>query len=199
MLEYADMVVLNKFDRKGAQDALYAVRKQYQRNFKRFAEPLEAMPVYPTLASNFNDPGVNRFFKALMERVRTLQPELWAAAEAIPNDQRPLSTSQIIPPPASATSLKSPTPSAVTTHGLTNRPKSLTSSRPYSPWKNFRRSSAKRLAAPTRKPSPQKSKPSWKNGKKPSPVIRPPTMNTRPRPHHPCRNPHRKPLPQSNP
>ncbi len=98
MLEYADMVVLNKFDRKGAQDALYAVRKQYQRNFKRFAEPLEAMPVYPTLASNFNDPGVNRFFKALMERVRILQPELWAAAEAIPNDERPLSASQIIPP-----------------------------------------------------------------------------------------------------
>ena len=98
MLEYADMVVLNKFDRKGAQDALYAVRKQYQRNFKRFAEPLEAMPVYPTLASNFNDTGVNRFFKALMERVRTLQPELWAAAEAIPNDERPLSASQIIPP-----------------------------------------------------------------------------------------------------
>jgi methylmalonyl-CoA mutase len=98
MLEYADFVVLNKFDRKGAQDALYAVRKQYQRNFKRFSEPLEAMPVYPTLASNFNDPGVNRFFKALMEKVRSLRPEGWAAVEAIPTDDRPLSASQIIPP-----------------------------------------------------------------------------------------------------
>ncbi len=97
MLEYADFVVLNKFDRKGAQDALYAIRKQYQRNFKRFSEPLEAMPVYPTLASNFNDPGVNRFFKALMERVGTIASGAWTGLEGIPLDERPLSASQVIP------------------------------------------------------------------------------------------------------
>ncbi len=97
MLEYADLVVLNKFDRKGAQDALFAVRKQYQRNFKRFSEPLEAMPVYPTLASNFNDPGVNRFFRALMERIAEKRPEAWDIA-ALPVDERPIGATAIIPP-----------------------------------------------------------------------------------------------------
>ncbi|MCX7607076.1 MAG: cobalamin-dependent protein, partial [Bacteroidia bacterium] len=97
MLEYADFVVLNKFDRKGAQDALFAVRKQYQRNFKRFGEPLEAMPVFPTLASQFNDPGVNRFFRALMETVARKQPA-FAGAENIPREERPLDISLIIPP-----------------------------------------------------------------------------------------------------
>ncbi|GIV24140.1 MAG: Fused isobutyryl-CoA mutase [Bacteroidia bacterium] len=97
MLEYADLVVLNKFDRKGAQDALFAVRKQYQRNFKRFSEPLEAMPVFPTLASQFNDPGVNRFFRALMGAVAEKRPTLWETAP-IPEDTRPLEVSLIIPP-----------------------------------------------------------------------------------------------------
>ncbi len=97
MLEYADLVVLNKADRKGAQDALFAVRKQYQRNFKRFGEPLEAMPVYPTLASQFNDPGVNRFFAALMARVAEKQPSYWPV-EGLPTDDRPITASLIIPP-----------------------------------------------------------------------------------------------------
>ncbi len=98
MLEYADFVVLNKFDRKGAQDALYAVRKQYQRNFKRFSEALEVMPVFPTLASNFNDPGVNRFFRSLIQSVRQQRPDAWVDVEAIPADERPLGASQVIPP-----------------------------------------------------------------------------------------------------
>nr|BAL57827.1 methylmalonyl-CoA mutase [uncultured Bacteroidetes bacterium] len=97
MLEYADFVVLNKFDRKGAQDALFAVRKQYQRNFKRFSEPLEAMPVFPTLASHFNDPGVNRFFRALMQKVAEKSSQRWEV-EAIPYDERPLGVTSIIPP-----------------------------------------------------------------------------------------------------
>lgn len=97
MLEYADLVVLNKFDRKGAQDALFAVRKQYQRNFKRFNEPVEAMPVFPTLASNFNDPGVNRFFRALMQQVAEKRPENWKV-EPIPIDEKPVGSTAIIPP-----------------------------------------------------------------------------------------------------
>jgi len=97
MLEYADFVVLNKFDRKGAQDALFAVRKQYQRNFKRFGEPLEAMPVFPTLASQFNDPGVNRFFHALMTAVAERRSAHWDISH-VPTDERPLSISVIIPP-----------------------------------------------------------------------------------------------------
>ncbi|MCS6895282.1 MAG: methylmalonyl-CoA mutase family protein [Bacteroidia bacterium] len=97
MLEYADFVVLNKFDRKGAQDALFAVRKQYQRNFKRFSEPVDVMPVFPTLASQFNDPGVNRFFRALMEKVAEKKPGMWETSH-ISKDERPIAISAIIPP-----------------------------------------------------------------------------------------------------
>ena len=69
MLDYADLVVLNKFDRRGALDALRDVKKQVQRNHKRFEIPVEEMPVYGTMASQFNDPGTNRLYIALMELV----------------------------------------------------------------------------------------------------------------------------------
>ncbi|KAE9622344.1 GTP-binding protein, partial [Parasedimentitalea maritima] len=57
MIDFADMIVINKFDRQGSGDALRHVRKQYQRSHQRFDEPLEAMPVYGTIASQFNDVG----------------------------------------------------------------------------------------------------------------------------------------------
>lgn len=69
MLDFADMVVLNKFDKRGAQDALRAVQKQYQRNQDRWELALDAMPVYGTMASQFNDPGVNQVFFLLMEQL----------------------------------------------------------------------------------------------------------------------------------
>lgn len=69
MIDYADFVVINKFDRFGADDALKAVSKQYQRSRKIFDVPLEDMPVFGTIASNFNDPGVNRFFLSLSENI----------------------------------------------------------------------------------------------------------------------------------
>lgn len=59
MIDYADMVVLNKYDKRGAQDALRDIRKQWQRNHNRFDIEAEQIPVYPTIASQFNDPGVN--------------------------------------------------------------------------------------------------------------------------------------------
>ena len=68
MLEYADMVVLNKFDKENAEDALYEIRKQYARNFKLFDTPLEELPVYGTMASRFNDSATTYFFYKLMER-----------------------------------------------------------------------------------------------------------------------------------
>lgn len=55
MLDYADIVVINKFDRRGSEDALHHVRKQYQRNHGLYNLPLEKMPVYGTIASQFND------------------------------------------------------------------------------------------------------------------------------------------------
>src|SRR6267378_6497325 len=62
MLDFADLVVLNKFDKRGAEDALRDVRKQWKRNRTAFTSKDEDIPVYPTIASQFNDPGVNWMF-----------------------------------------------------------------------------------------------------------------------------------------
>ena len=67
MLDFADIVCINKFDKRGAADALRDVKKQFQRNHKRFDEPADDMPVYGTIASQFNDPGTNNMYHALME------------------------------------------------------------------------------------------------------------------------------------
>ncbi|MBP9713122.1 MAG: cobalamin-dependent protein [Sterolibacterium sp.] len=72
MLDFADFVVINKFDRKGAEDALRDVRKQYQRNHQRFSERAEAMPVFGTVASHFNDEGVTALYQALLPRLSAL-------------------------------------------------------------------------------------------------------------------------------
>ncbi|MCK9284313.1 MAG: methylmalonyl-CoA mutase family protein [Rhodocyclaceae bacterium] len=65
MLDFADFVAINKFDRKGAEDALRDVRKQYQRNRERFSESTENMPVFGTMAARFNDDGVTALYQAL--------------------------------------------------------------------------------------------------------------------------------------
>ena len=66
MLDFADMIVLNKFEKRGAEDALRDVRKQWRRNHPERAQlPDAQMPVFPTIASRFNDPGVNRLFAEL--------------------------------------------------------------------------------------------------------------------------------------
>lgn len=69
MLDFADVIALNKFDKRGALDALRDVRKQYQRNHNRWDEDVDAMPVYGTIASQFNDPGMNSLYKVLMDVV----------------------------------------------------------------------------------------------------------------------------------
>ena len=70
MLDFAEFVVLNKFEKRGAEDALRDVRKQWRRNHpqQRNLQDLD-VPVYPTIASRFNDPGVNRLFGALLRRL----------------------------------------------------------------------------------------------------------------------------------
>ncbi|HEU4856300.1 MAG TPA: cobalamin-dependent protein, partial [Rhodanobacteraceae bacterium] len=65
MLDFAQLVVLNKYDRRGAEDALRDVRKQWKRNHTAFKTPDEDVPVYPTIASQFNDPGVTWMFANL--------------------------------------------------------------------------------------------------------------------------------------
>lgn len=69
MLDYADLVVLNKFDKRGAEDALRDIRKQWQRNRLEFTLGDEQIPVYPTIASQFNDPGVTWMFTELCRRM----------------------------------------------------------------------------------------------------------------------------------
>src|SRR6267154_1813059 len=66
MLDFADFVAINKFDRKGGQDALRDVRKQYQRNRKLFDRSAGDMPVYGTIASRFNDDGVTALYQGIL-------------------------------------------------------------------------------------------------------------------------------------
>ncbi|MEN3373433.1 fused isobutyryl-CoA mutase/GTPase IcmF [Dechloromonas sp. ZS-1] len=66
MLDFADFVAINKFDRKGAEDALRDVRKQYQRNRELFTTPTDDMPVFGTMAARFNDDGVTALYQALV-------------------------------------------------------------------------------------------------------------------------------------
>ncbi|MCZ8114977.1 methylmalonyl-CoA mutase family protein [Silanimonas sp.] len=70
MLDYAELVILNKFDRRGAEDALRDVRKQWKRNRVAFQMPDDEVPVYPTIASQFNDPGVSWMFANLCQRLK---------------------------------------------------------------------------------------------------------------------------------
>ena len=66
MLDFADLVAINKADKQGAQDALRDVRKQYKRNALRFDAADADLPIYLTVASDFNDPGTNRFYRAMV-------------------------------------------------------------------------------------------------------------------------------------
>lgn len=67
MIDFADVIAINKFERKGSEDALREVRKAYQRSHTLFEQEPEEMPVYGTIASQFNDPGTNRLFYELMK------------------------------------------------------------------------------------------------------------------------------------
>ncbi|QDX82648.1 methylmalonyl-CoA mutase [Denitratisoma sp. DHT3] len=69
MLDFADCVAINKFDRRGAADALRDVRKQYQRNREQFDRAPDEMPVFGTMASRFNDDGVTALYQALLPRL----------------------------------------------------------------------------------------------------------------------------------
>ena len=102
MLDFADFVVLNKFDKIGSLDALRDVKKQYQRNKNLFDVSIDNMPVFGTVASQFNDKGVNSFYYNLLNRLcdfsnffKSVQPELILSIESTtlipPNRNRYLS------------------------------------------------------------------------------------------------------------
>ncbi len=67
MLDFADIVAVNKFDKRGALDAVRDVKKQYKRNHNLWDTPDDEIPVYGTIASQFNDPGMNTLYKQIMD------------------------------------------------------------------------------------------------------------------------------------
>lgn len=67
MLDFADVIALNKFDKRGALDALRDVKKQYKRNHNLWDASDDSLPVFGTIASQFNDPGMNQLYKAIMD------------------------------------------------------------------------------------------------------------------------------------
>ncbi|MEG0381087.1 MAG: cobalamin-dependent protein, partial [Kurthia sp.] len=99
MIDYADLIVINKFERKGSEDALRQVQKQFQRSHLRFDEPIDRMPVYGTIASQFNDKGTNSLFAALVHTNNDKTGSEWTSSYEdfiktqkqnviIPNDRR---------------------------------------------------------------------------------------------------------------
>jgi isobutyryl-CoA mutase len=96
MLDFADLVVLNKFERKGAEDALRNVRKQYRRNRNLFEAADEELPVFGTIASQFNDPGTNVLYRAVLDRFNAKKGLGWQSRLEI--TERESLKKYIIPP-----------------------------------------------------------------------------------------------------
>jgi len=69
MLDFADIIAINKFDKRGALDALRDVKKQYMRNHQLWDIPMEDMPVFGTIASQFNDPGMNQLYRKVIDTI----------------------------------------------------------------------------------------------------------------------------------
>jgi len=84
MLDFSDLVALNKFDKPGALDALRDVKKQFQRNRGQFDVDPSAMPVYGTIASQFNDPGVNSLFEAVVNQLLVKTSKDFSAGSPLP-------------------------------------------------------------------------------------------------------------------
>lgn len=99
MIDFADVIAINKFERKGSEDALRQVQKQYQRSRELWDESLDNMPVYGTIASQFNDKGTNALFAALVQIINQKVGSDWETSYEqfaktqkqdviIPNDRR---------------------------------------------------------------------------------------------------------------
>ncbi|MFJ7668520.1 fused isobutyryl-CoA mutase/GTPase IcmF [Lysinibacillus sp. NPDC097195] len=99
MIDFADVIAINKFERKGSEDALRQVQKQFQRSRELWDEPIDNMPVYGTIASQFNDKGTNALFAALVHIINQKTGSDWETGYEqfaktqkqdviIPNDRR---------------------------------------------------------------------------------------------------------------
>jgi methylmalonyl-CoA mutase len=124
MLDFADFVAINKFDRKGAPDAMRDVRKQYQRNNERWKEAADSLPVFGTIASRFNDDGVTALYQALAAKLANKGLPL--AAGRLPSVSTRHSTGQnVIVPPARVRYLADIATSVRTYHEWTGKQTAL--------------------------------------------------------------------------
>src|SRR6478672_4775064 len=98
MLDYADLVAINKFDKAGALDALHDVRKQYKRNHQLWNAKDEELPIIGTIASQFNDAGINELFAKLMDAVEKKTGADFGVIQISPHVKDTTTKSQIIPP-----------------------------------------------------------------------------------------------------
>lgn len=98
MLDYADIVAVNKFDKQGSEDAWHDIAKQVQRNRKAFDEPLEQMPVFGTIASRFNDDGVTALYEYLAGLVYKKTGIDFGIKTSGTDIRRPSSITVIVPP-----------------------------------------------------------------------------------------------------
>lgn len=87
MLDFADVIVLNKFDKRGGEDALKAIRKQYRRNHKLFDAPEDSLPVVGTTASCFNDAGTNVFYTRVVSLLHQRFPAIKPSTTELPSQQ----------------------------------------------------------------------------------------------------------------
>jgi len=97
MLDYADLVAVNKYDRQGSEDAIHDVRKQMQRNQLEFHRLLDDFPVYGTIASRFNDDGVTSLYVGIIEAINKKTGAGWSTALVGQSDKKPSSRTIIIP------------------------------------------------------------------------------------------------------
>ncbi|HYH14149.1 MAG TPA: methylmalonyl-CoA mutase family protein, partial [Flavisolibacter sp.] len=98
MLDYADVVAINKFDKAGALDALADVRKQYKRNHQLWTAKDDELPIVGTIAAQFNDAGVNELFEKLVQAIDRKTQVQFGSVEMHAHTQDTTTKSQIIPP-----------------------------------------------------------------------------------------------------
>ncbi len=96
MIDFADVIALNKFDKRGALDALRDVKKQYMRNHNLWDTPMDEMPVYGTIASQFNDPGTNSLYRVLIDKLNEKTSANFKSSFGLEKD---ISEKQFIIPP----------------------------------------------------------------------------------------------------
>jgi methylmalonyl-CoA mutase len=99
MLDFADLIAINKFDHKNSLDALREVGKQYRRNHNIFGTPDDTLPIIGTVASNFQDPGLNVFFEKVMSALKEKGLIDWPLPQAVSYSLQESSRSAILPTP----------------------------------------------------------------------------------------------------